>query len=248
MQRFWNGAAWTAYVVDHTGQQLIDDPGATSQPGSQAASQQLPSGTATGHGIVIQNIVQAAPQPQPMIAIGGFVGAGMKSRATAGWLAFLFGPLGMFYATTQGAVIMLIVSLVLVPVTLGVALLVTVPVCIIWSLNAVDKHNAALMYAPGFVPQPISPAAPVIMQPSFAQQPHPVPPPGFPTTFSDPEISMPAADFAATPHRPASAPLRTAVLEHEAARCAGTVKKTGAQCSRRAVGAGLCGQHGGTLH
>jgi len=64
-----------------------------------------------------------------------------KSTMVAVILAFLFGPLGMMYATVSGGVIMLIISLVVGIVTLGFGLLFTWPVCVIWAALAADKQN-----------------------------------------------------------------------------------------------------------
>src|SRR5690606_28588223 len=87
VQRYWNGAAWTAYVVDANGVQRVDEPAAQSSP--------MPTGTASGHGVVINNVVQSAPQ-QPLIGMANAF-MGQKSTGVAFALTFLFGPLGMFY-------------------------------------------------------------------------------------------------------------------------------------------------------
>jgi hypothetical protein len=151
IQRYWNGSAWTPYVRDASGVQGVDE----------GAAHPAPFGTASGGGIVIQNVVHA-PQPTfPMLASGM---AGYKSKSTAFWLTFLFGPLGMFYSTVSGAVIMLVVSLIVIPATLGLAFLITWPVCIIWGMNAVDTHNRQLL-ASMRVPQPIGCGQPAYMSP-----------------------------------------------------------------------------------
>lgn len=62
-------------------------------------------------------------------------------------LTILFGPLGMFYSTVMGGVVMLLVSLVIVIVTLGFGLLVTWPICIAWGVVAANNYNKGLMSA-----------------------------------------------------------------------------------------------------
>jgi len=68
-----------------------------------------------------------------------------KNVGIAVILAFLFGPLGMFYSTVNGALIMLVVSFVAVFVTLGVGLLLTWPICVIWAGMAAREHNKKLL-------------------------------------------------------------------------------------------------------
>ena len=60
-------------------------------------------------------------------------------------LTFLFGPLGMFYSTVSGAVIMLIVSIVLAAFTLGFSIFITWPICMIWGAVAVNSYNTAVI-------------------------------------------------------------------------------------------------------
>ncbi len=68
-----------------------------------------------------------------------------KSMAIALVLAFFFGPLGLFYSTVRGGVIMLVIGIVVAIVTMGFgALLMWIP-CMIWAYIAVDKHNKQLM-------------------------------------------------------------------------------------------------------
>lgn len=68
-----------------------------------------------------------------------------KNVGVAIILTILFGPLGMFYSTIAGAIIMMVVSLVIGLVTLGVGLLLTWPVCIIWGAMAASAHNTKIM-------------------------------------------------------------------------------------------------------
>lgn len=67
-----------------------------------------------------------------------------KSMGIALLLTFLFGPLGLFYASITGGVVMLILTLVIAIPTLGVGLLFTVPACMVWAALATNNYNAQL--------------------------------------------------------------------------------------------------------
>lgn len=68
-----------------------------------------------------------------------------KSAGVAILLTALFGPLGMFYSTITGAIVMIVVSLVVALFTLGFGLLLTWPICIIWAALAASSHNKKLV-------------------------------------------------------------------------------------------------------
>ncbi len=68
-----------------------------------------------------------------------------KSMGIGILLTVLFGPLGMLYATIPGALIMIVVTAVVGFLTLGIGLIVTWPICIIWTAVAVNKYNKNLM-------------------------------------------------------------------------------------------------------
>lgn len=70
-----------------------------------------------------------------------------KSVGISILLTFLFGPLGMFYSTVVGAIIMMILSLIIGIFTLGIGLVFTWPICIIWSAIAASSHNKKLLAA-----------------------------------------------------------------------------------------------------
>jgi fatty acid desaturase len=72
---------------------------------------------------------------------GAVAVAARKSVFLALVLTFFFGPLGMFYSTVKGAVIMLIISTVLALLTAGISIAITWPVSIIWGAVAADAHN-----------------------------------------------------------------------------------------------------------
>lgn len=54
-----------------------------------------------------------------------------KSPGIAILLTVLFGPIGMFYSTILGAIVMTILSIIIGLVTFGFGLLLTWPICII---------------------------------------------------------------------------------------------------------------------
>lgn len=68
-----------------------------------------------------------------------------KSVGIAIILSFLFGPLGMLYSTILGGIIMFIISIIVAIFTLGIGLIVTWPICIIWAAIAASMHNRKLM-------------------------------------------------------------------------------------------------------
>lgn len=67
-------------------------------------------------------------------------------------LAALFGPLGLFYSSVLGGIVMLILSGGGAVMTLGLALLVSWPVCALWAVIATLRHNARV--TPPRAPRP----------------------------------------------------------------------------------------------
>lgn len=86
-----------------------------------------------------QQPMYSQPQPQMIIA------QSPKSMGLALILSFLFGPLGLLYATVKGGLIMICVAVVLIPLTLGFGYFITVPVSMAWAYSAVEKYNRQLM-------------------------------------------------------------------------------------------------------
>lgn len=68
-----------------------------------------------------------------------------KSMGVAILLTVLFGPLGMFYSTIWGAIIMIVVSAVVGLLTLGFGLIITWPICVIWAAVATSSYNKKLL-------------------------------------------------------------------------------------------------------
>lgn len=67
-----------------------------------------------------------------------------RSVRTAVLLALFLGPLGLFYASTLGGVLMTIVTLVAGLSTMGVGLLFAWPVCMVWAyIAAATQHEEA---------------------------------------------------------------------------------------------------------
>ena len=67
-----------------------------------------------------------------------------KSMGITILLTILFGPLGMFYSTITGAVVMLVISLLVGIFTLGLGLFITQPICVIWAAVETNKYNKSL--------------------------------------------------------------------------------------------------------
>lgn len=67
-----------------------------------------------------------------------------KSMGISIILTVLFGPLGLFYSTIVGGIVMLIINLVVGFLTAGIGLLITWPICIIWGAVAVKSYNEAV--------------------------------------------------------------------------------------------------------
>ena len=65
----------------------------------------------------------------------------VKSAGVAIILTVLFGPLGMFYSTILGAIIMLIITPPIAFFTLGFGLIVLWPICILWAALAASAYN-----------------------------------------------------------------------------------------------------------
>ena len=68
-----------------------------------------------------------------------------KSLGIALLLTFIFGPIGMLYATIWGGFIMLLINLVIGIPTLGLGLIFTWPIQLIWVTLAVRSYNKKLM-------------------------------------------------------------------------------------------------------
>ncbi|MGA9117464.1 MAG: hypothetical protein WB626_11865 [Bacteroidota bacterium] len=67
-----------------------------------------------------------------------------KSVGVSLLLTFLFGPLGMFYSTVVGGIVMLILCIVVFFFTMGFGLIVLWPICMIWGAVAVGRRNQEL--------------------------------------------------------------------------------------------------------
>ena len=76
---------------------------------------------------------------QPTIVIS------TKSPGIAIILTILFGPIGMFYSTIPGAIVMCLVSLVVGVLTFGLGFLLTWPICIVWGALAASAYNKKVL-------------------------------------------------------------------------------------------------------
>lgn len=64
-----------------------------------------------------------------------------RSVVAAFFLALLFGPLGLLYASVAGGIILIIAAMILVPLTFGIAGLVIWPVSIVWAVIAASLRK-----------------------------------------------------------------------------------------------------------
>ncbi len=117
-----------------------------------SAHGQLPPPGSAGH----------APAPTAVQQTTVIQVANQKSVAGAVLLALFFGPLGMLYATVPGAFVMFVINLIVGIPTLGLGLLVTVPIGAIWAGVSASSHNQGLgtMSAQAFAPAPTLVSAP----------------------------------------------------------------------------------------
>ncbi len=60
-------------------------------------------------------------------------------------LTFLFGPIGMLYATVWGGLLMMVVNLVVGIATFGIGLVITWPIQLIWVVLSIRSYNKKLM-------------------------------------------------------------------------------------------------------
>lgn len=60
-------------------------------------------------------------------------------------LTVIFGPLGMFYSTISGAIIMVIVSGIVGLLTFGYGLVITHPICVVWGALSTHSYNKKLL-------------------------------------------------------------------------------------------------------
>ena len=152
--RFWNGSVWTDQVAtngvvtsDTTNPPPLDATTAYNdwQPATQPNYQARQSHAVQPYA---QPPLSSAPfqpmqpsygAPVPVHQPSVVVVQPAKSRGVAFLLTFFFGPLGMFYSTVGGAIIMLIVSFFFAIFTFGLSLFITWPLSIIWGVAACSE-------------------------------------------------------------------------------------------------------------
>ncbi len=67
-----------------------------------------------------------------------------KSIIVAVLLTIFLGPIGLFYASVPGALIMLVITAIIGFITFGFGLIIPYIICIIWAIIAVNNHNKKL--------------------------------------------------------------------------------------------------------
>ncbi|MBW5289800.1 MAG: hypothetical protein Rpha_1361 [Candidatus Ruthia sp. Apha_13_S6] len=69
-----------------------------------------------------------------------------KSLVVAILLAIFLGPIGLFYASVIGALIMLVITAIVGFITFGfVGLFIPYIICIIWAIIAVNSYNKKII-------------------------------------------------------------------------------------------------------
>ncbi len=68
-----------------------------------------------------------------------------KSLVVAILLAIFLGPIGLFYASVIGALIMLVITAIVSFITLGFGLFIPYIICIIWAIIAVNSYNKKII-------------------------------------------------------------------------------------------------------
>jgi hypothetical protein len=138
----------------------------------------------------MENQNQQTPQPQyqqTVVIVGR-----QKSVGVAFLLAFLFGPLGLLYASVVGGIVMIIVSVLVAIVTLGFGLLITWPICIIWAIIAANNANKK-MASGARININSNIGNPPTQQPPETQTVNP--PPQVQQQYSQPQVQQPKADI-----------------------------------------------------
>lgn len=64
-----------------------------------------------------------------------------KSMVLALILTFFLGPLGLLYASVKGGIVMFFMTGLVALFTLGIGLLITWPLCMVWAAVAVNTNN-----------------------------------------------------------------------------------------------------------
>ena len=75
-----------------------------------------------------------------------------KSVLVALVLTFFFGPLGLFYASTTGAIALIVLAAVGVVPTLGYVLIFVWPASMVWAAIAANNRHNAFLAGPGLNP------------------------------------------------------------------------------------------------
>jgi hypothetical protein len=68
-----------------------------------------------------------------------------KSMGLSIFLTLVFGSFGLLYSSILGFFVMLLLDLVVGGMTLGVGLIITHPIAMIWGIIAVKRYNSNLI-------------------------------------------------------------------------------------------------------
>jgi hypothetical protein len=83
------------------------------------------------------DVPQSPPHQSPAVAAA----PPDKSVAAALVLTFLFGPLGLFYTSVMGGVVMSLIGIVVAIFTLGIGLFLIWPIVMVWSAVVAGQQH-----------------------------------------------------------------------------------------------------------
>jgi len=127
------------------------------------------------------------PNQQTVIIVGQ-----RKSVGIAFLLAFLFGPLGLFYASVVGGIVMFFLGILIAIVTFGFGLIFVWLACIIWAIIAANNANKKMAGGAG-ININTNFGNPPTQQPPIAQTINPQP--QVQQQYLQPQAQQPKADI-----------------------------------------------------
>lgn len=113
-----------------------EDPPTLTRAALRASQAEVPARTTTSTRSASRSSGRSNSRP-PVVP-------NLKSPVLAGVLGLLLGPIGLFYATVPGAVVMLALTAVLMAISIEVGAMLSLPACAIWAVIAVSDHNVKM--------------------------------------------------------------------------------------------------------
>ena len=144
---------WQQYVVSNipaadNSYNPRPDSGGLSKPVPQPPFKSEPRENTSSVGSS-QPVQQQQAIPSQHVQQNIFVMGKAKSVGVAFILSFLFGPLGLLYASVIGGIVMFLINLLFVFTFMWPLLIVSWIICIIWACIAADQANKNMVNAAG---------------------------------------------------------------------------------------------------